>query len=421
MWLALIKLNKQVKKMKLTLKRFCAIVTLMLSMSYWPMVTAQTSPELEVESALDRARIKRETERLRLVATRPAFGKDSSGNTLVEVFFATSRLHSESAKGLENRFGPDRSKQSSLNHGSAVVSFPKTHQIGGMERPGYVRDFAASMSFGLYAKEDRDSHVAIATLDRLQEPEFFKKVEMKAHTDASSSAMIFVHGFGVGFDDAVRRTAQIAHDLQFRGAPILYSWPSQGTVTPFAYQTDDQNVRWATDILANFLIKLLSQTQAENVHLIAHSMGTRALADALISAYKVSPEVRKKIAEVILAAPDYELESFRDQTGPKLAEIRLKITLYASSKDSALKVSENYINGFDRAGAIKGNPVFVAGIDSIDASAMDSTLIGHSYFSEARTLLTDLNSIIRDRKRPEERFGLHRIEREGNFFWRFLP
>ena len=42
--------------------------------------------------------------------------------------------------------------------------------------------------------------------------------------------MVFIHGFNVPFEDAIYRTAQLAHDLDFDGAPILYSWPSRGTM-----------------------------------------------------------------------------------------------------------------------------------------------------------------------------------------------
>ena len=38
---------------------------------------------------------------------------------------------------------------------------------------------------------------------------------------------------GVTFKDAARRTAQMAYDLGFPGAPVFYSWPSAGTSTGF--------------------------------------------------------------------------------------------------------------------------------------------------------------------------------------------
>jgi esterase/lipase superfamily enzyme len=35
-------------------------------------------------------------------------------------------------------------------------------------------------------------------------------------------ALVFVHGYNVNFNDAVRRAAQIAYDLEFAGIPMVY-------------------------------------------------------------------------------------------------------------------------------------------------------------------------------------------------------
>jgi esterase/lipase superfamily enzyme len=43
-----------------------------------------------------------------------------------------------------------------------------------------------------------------------------------------------VHGFNVSFENALRRTAQIAYDLDFDGAPFLFSWPSRDSLLSYA-------------------------------------------------------------------------------------------------------------------------------------------------------------------------------------------
>ena len=37
-----------------------------------------------------------------------------------------------------------------------------------------------------------------------------------------------MHGYNVSFDDAIFRTAQIAHDIVFDGPVVTFSWPSRG-------------------------------------------------------------------------------------------------------------------------------------------------------------------------------------------------
>ena len=54
----------------------------------------------------------------------------------------------------------------------------------------------------------------------------------------ADTPVVFVHGFNVNFEDAVYRTAQITYDLQFDGAPFLFSWPTSGNISfPFMLAT----------------------------------------------------------------------------------------------------------------------------------------------------------------------------------------
>lgn len=52
-------------------------------------------------------------------------------------------------------------------------------------------------------------------------------------------AFIFVHGFNNSFEDAARRTAQIAFDVKFDGVPLFYSWPSKGKALDYVYDTNN--------------------------------------------------------------------------------------------------------------------------------------------------------------------------------------
>ena len=78
---------------------------------------------------------------------------------------------------------------------------------------------------------------------------------------------------------AARRVAQLAYDLDFDGTPMLYSWPSQAS--PTAYAVDEAAVGISGRRMADFLETVVAQSGAEHIHLIAHSMGNRALIEAL--------------------------------------------------------------------------------------------------------------------------------------------
>jgi Alpha/beta hydrolase of unknown function (DUF900) len=73
--------------------------------------------------------------------------------------------------------------------------------------------------------------------------------------------------------------------------------------------------------------------------------------------------------------------------------------MYESSKDRALLLSQKLHEDLRI-----GQPLFIIeGIDTVDASNVDTDFLGHSYFSEALKLLTDINSILIDNKAPKDR------------------
>jgi esterase/lipase superfamily enzyme len=235
-------------------------------------------------------------------------------------------------------------------------------------------------------------------------------------TVSNSSAFLFVHGYNVTFEDAARRTAQISYDLAFEGAPIFYSWPSQGNTS--AYTVDEQNIEWAQANLRGFLEDFFTRSDAQNVYLIAHSMGNRALTRAVASLLTDKPSLRGRLKEVILTAPDIDADVFKRDIAPALIATGRPVTLYASSKDLALIASKK-VHGYSRAGESGSELVVLSGIETIDATNIDTSLLGHSYYAENRSVLSDMFYLIRNGQRADQRFGLHGIDTKAGRYWEF--
>src|SRR5205085_4073076 len=108
--------------------------------------------------------------------------------------------------------------------------------------------------------------------------------------------------------NTARQTAQLVRDLHFQGAPILYSWPSKDKL--LAYTEDEDTVTWTTFHLRDFLQELGQRSHAMKIHLIAHSMGNRALASALqMIASKRGSNAAPPFSQVVLAAPDIGVDT----------------------------------------------------------------------------------------------------------------
>ena len=326
------------------------------------------------------------------------------GYAVVRTFFATDRNLTGKTKPDE-MFGIARSN---LTYGACDVSIPRDHRMGELESPSIWR---------LELREYPAKHIVLLSTAISSKDKFFSDVAARVRASPRSSAFLFVHGYNVTFADAARRTAQISYDLGFDGAPVFYSWPSQGT--PPAYTVDEQNIEWAQANLRGFLEDFFTRSDAQSVYLIAHSMGNRALTRALASLLTDKPALRNRLKEVILAAPDIDADVFKRDIAPALTATGRPVTLYASSEDLALIASKK-VHGYPRAGDSGQGLVVVAGIETIDATTTDTSLLGHSYFAETRSVLSDMFYLIRNDQRADQRFGLHGIDTQAGRYWEFM-
>lgn len=138
-------------------------------------------------------------------------------------------------------------------------------------------------------------------------------------------------------------------------------------------------------------------------------MGTMALGEALSV-----PGISPRINQIVLAAPDIDLEVFETQLAPAITG-RAPTTLYASANDSILSLSKMLQKG-PRAGDIRDGVVVLPGMDTIDASNV-STWFGHSDYGDVRTIVDDMSLLLRG-KRPPERNLIQRPHQRGAY-WEF--
>ena len=322
---------------------------------------------------------------------------------MVRVYFGTDRNYRQAARPGE-RFGGGRAE---VSYGTCDVSIPRDHRKGALESPSIWR---------LEFREDPARHVMVRELRKLPAQEYFARLSRDVNAAKKKTAFVFVHGYNVSFEDAARRTAQISYDIGFEGVPAFFSWPSQASTA--AYTIDEQNIEWAEDNIKVFLKDFLTKSGAEDVVLIAHSMGNRGLTRALIALAREAPELKSRMREIILTAPDIDADVFKRTLAPALIAMQRPITLYASSGDLALKASRE-VHGHPRAGDSGGALLVLPGIETVDASGVDTSLLGHSYFAETGPVLIDILTLVREGKRAAVRTGLKVQEGAPGRHWRF--
>jgi esterase/lipase superfamily enzyme len=308
----------------------------------------------------------------------------------VKIFYATDRKPTPSAP-LD--FGGDTGR-GELSLGIFAVTVASDHKIGSTD------------TFTITSRSPQGPQ------------DFYRSLSDAMKIHGTSKGFVFIHGFDVKFDDAVIRTAQIAYDLGFCGAAVLYSWPSQGGIPGLIrYSADRDKNEWTEQHLQRFLEQLGTLPEASSISILAHSLGNRALMNAVRA---VANPQGAKFNHLVLAAPDVRKETFV-QRAPALKALSHDVTLYVSSSDFALFVSK-ILNKGARAGdsSPEKEIVVVDGIDTIDVSAISTDLTGHSYYGNNRALLNDMSYLFSGIP-TNSRFALQPTGQGPKKHWKFVP
>ncbi len=350
-----------------------------------------------------------------LVSRKVFVGIVAFGSLAVFLFFAQSAtVKWQKLKRLESHgdpeylsdirsFGPE-----SLDYGTCEVTIPPSHQTGRLDSPSVLR---------LEFTEDPQKHVVLHRVIKTDQDAFYDQMLQVMDQRPSRQGLVFIHGYNVSFDDAVKRTAQIAHDLEFDGAPICYSWSSRGSLANYTH--DMANADATVVALQNFLQETVRRTGNSTIHLIAHSMGNRALLQALDRIAVSDPDQHQTFGQLIMAAPDVSERDFRNRYVLAARQLARTVTLYASSRDRAL-IASTEIHGHDRAGLAGDNLILIEGVDTIDVSEIDTSLIGHSYYGDHPELIRDLRALVELSRPASQREWLKRIVSPGGFgYFRF--
>jgi pimeloyl-ACP methyl ester carboxylesterase len=228
---------------------------------------------------------------------------------------------------------------------------------------------------------------------------------------------VFVPGFNVSFENALRRTAQIAYDVDFEGAAVLFSWPSGSGL--MSYFSSTEITRTASNQLMAFLEQITAQTGATKIHLIAHSMGSAVLLDTL-EKIKLKRDGRPgsgaAFAEIILHSPDVGKRRF-SQVMAEVSDLRIGATLYAASNDRAIGLSSFFWG--ERA-----DPTVFPGVETIDTTAAGSSFLGlnHDLYVTNPVIFNDMRYMLKQGKHPpDQRSGafLSTATPDGTI-WRYL-
>jgi esterase/lipase superfamily enzyme len=270
-----------------------------------------------------------------------------------------------------------------LDYAELTVSIPPNHLPGNVE-------------WATTPPGDPASNFVVRDEQYLDgDKEFIQQVnaQLAARPPGSRKIFVFIHGFNTMFAEGLYRLAQLVHDSKAPGVPVLFTWASRGKVTDYIYDTNSATA--ARDNLEH-TIRLLLASNAEQVNILAHSMGNWVTVEAL-KQIKVSSDLdhSKKLGLVILAAPDIDIDVFKAQMR-RIGKLHRPFYILLAEDDRALWLSKTIAGDETRV----GDDPNVAELADLGATVVDLTALKandashHGKFDELATVEPELRGIL---------------------------
>jgi esterase/lipase superfamily enzyme len=236
---------------------------------------------------------------------------------------------------------------------------------------------------------------------------------------------VYVHGFKVNFENPLLVASELWHYLGYRGAFIAFAWPSTPSV--WAYASDLETASLSSRNLRLLLEFVAKETDAENIHILGYSAGSRLVVQALgdlalmhFNTTKKTINEKLKIKHVILVGSDVDRDIFGNAFLDGLLKVPQNLSIYVSEIDEALGMSFWFFARPRLGQLVPEKPLDETAVDllrklddldfiNVTKAEGAGTGNGHAYFRKSPWASSDiLTTLLLDLK-PSQR-GLVRTE-----------
>jgi len=311
--------------------------------------------------------------------------------TVVRTFFATNRSVSGSANPLQS-FG-DRSGD--------AVTFGKSYVI--LRRAGDTFEVEPESLIKVNLGDEPEQAATLAHNEIFTRRNFAEELNTAINRATDNSLIIFVHGFNVNFTDAAIMSAQLNYDLGYSGTTVFYSWPARGDYP--TYIADTESALASQRQFETMINEVMYGTNANKIYLVAVGLGANLASKALKSVLHAQPALRSRLRELVLVAPDIAEDEFTQDLIPYLGTTQSPVTLYASSRNSALNTSKS-LHDYPLAGDSSDRVLITRQVETIDAGTANVSLASHSGYADTNSILADIRGLILNGLRANSRLML---------------
>jgi len=284
----------------------------------------------------------------------------------------------------------------------------------------------------------RNEEIDIRHEQELERGEFVEQLQGLIRDSPNRSLLVIVHGYKEQFPSALRKTAFLSQILDINTPVLLFDWPGNQPGTAItAYRRAVEVAEASGTELAQTLELITREIQPERLWLVANSMGGQVVADAFGLLYQEAEfaDAQAEIEDVVLMAPDVDLEEFDNQFRREILSLAKHLTVYVSSNDRALLASRLVNRGrrrgestLDSRGVDQGQleeALRLAELiepDSqlialVDVTPVNRTINFHNFYLESPEVYNDLYLRLVNPETPRNRVLYPIRSLDGSTYW----
>jgi esterase/lipase superfamily enzyme len=281
---------------------------------------------------------------------------------------------------------------------------------------------------------------AMAFADRttMTQDEMLARLREAVQASPHKSVLVVVWGYRDWFRSAALKTAYTAYVLDINTPVLLFDWPGNQGNGRSGYRAAQEVASKSAPDLGKVLSRIARETGAENIWLMASSLGCQTVCEAF-AWLAAQPGDRTKLDHVVLSAPDVAVDAFNDAFAALVQERSRHLTAYVTSNDRALLMS-HFVNGERRLGRkaqislppeersdeyefeeaaelLDLQARGASNIEVVDATPINRTRNLHHFFTDSPEFFDDL---YRHLLQPDNQLSrrLHGVRtRQGTNYW----
>lgn len=190
-------------------------------------------------------------------------------------------------------------------------------------------------------------------------------LELKEKMEKGADVVVYIHGYNVNWHAAVGSATALQYMLNRDRTTglketivVLFSWPSDGSVMPFAaYRSDRGDAQGSGVAVGRAILKLHEFLRTlrrdaktpeqrlcgQEIHLLCHSMGNYVLQNALpkIIEHAAGSTMPRVFKHIFLCAPDVDDDVLeKGKAMERLHELCANVTVYFNTGDVAMYISD---------------------------------------------------------------------------------